>query len=228
MTTTFTLLLRADDVLRGRRWSKGSENPTRTAATLSALIFLMGAIYGAAMGSFGGISPDRIPQIVYSATKVPLLLLATFALSLPTFYVLNMLLGVGTDFRLAVRALVSTQAGIATVLASLTPYTLFFYASSSNYQAAVLFNTMVFAIASFTGQWLLRKEYRILISRNSSHLWLMWGWIAIYAFVGIQMGWLLRPFIGSPSSPCEFFRTGEEWTNAYVIVARLIWKVLIS
>jgi MFS family permease len=31
-------------------------------------------------------------------------------------------------------------------------------------------------------------------------------WIIIYALVGAQMGWVLRPFIGSPDVPFTFFR----------------------
>jgi hypothetical protein len=47
----------------------------------------------------------------------------------------------------------------------------------------------------------------------------------IYAFVGIQMGWLLRPFVGAPNQPVQFFRR-ENWDNAYVIVTRLAWEAL--
>lgn len=31
-------------------------------------------------------------------------------------------------------------------------------------------------------------------------------WILIYALVGAQMGWILRPFIGSPNLPFQWFR----------------------
>ncbi len=31
-------------------------------------------------------------------------------------------------------------------------------------------------------------------------------WTVIYGVVGAQMGWILRPFIGSPTQPFEFFR----------------------
>lgn len=31
-------------------------------------------------------------------------------------------------------------------------------------------------------------------------------WLVIYAMVGAQMGWILRPFIGSPNLPFEWFR----------------------
>ena len=34
-------------------------------------------------------------------------------------------------------------------------------------------------------------------------------WIVIYGLVGAQMGWLLRPFIGSPDLPLEWFRVRE-------------------
>ncbi|HEY3244231.1 MAG TPA: hypothetical protein VGM03_12865 [Phycisphaerae bacterium] len=34
-------------------------------------------------------------------------------------------------------------------------------------------------------------------------------WVLIYALVGAQMGWLLRPFIGSPDMPFTWFRARE-------------------
>jgi hypothetical protein len=51
------------------------------------------------------------------------------------------------------------------------------------------------------------------------------AWLITYAFVGIQMGYLLRPFVGNPDQPVSFFRE-EAWGNAYVTVAKLIWSVL--
>jgi hypothetical protein len=47
--------------------------------------------------------------------------------------------------------------------------------------------------------------------------------MVLYIFVGIQMGWVLRPFIGDPMEPVQFFRD-EAWDNAYVIVARMVWE----
>jgi hypothetical protein len=34
-------------------------------------------------------------------------------------------------------------------------------------------------------------------------------WVVIYALVGAQMGWILRPFIGSPNMPFNLFRHRE-------------------
>jgi hypothetical protein len=50
-------------------------------------------------------------------------------------------------------------------------------------------------------------------------------WIVIYVFVGIQMGWVLRPFIGDPRAPVQFFRE-DSWSNAYVVVLEMIWRVM--
>ena len=51
---------------------------------------------------------------------------------------------------------------------------------------------------------------------------MLWGWLIAYTFVGIQMGWMLRPFVGTPGIPVTFFRQ-EPFTNAYVVIAKLVF-----
>ncbi len=92
-----------DDLLRRRPWTTQTSAPGRTRA-LAACILVFGCTYGAAMGSYGGLGGDRALQLLYSAAKAPLLLLATFAICLPFFFVLNTLLGLRRDFREALRA----------------------------------------------------------------------------------------------------------------------------
>jgi hypothetical protein len=83
----------------------------------------------------------------------------------------------------------------------------------------------MFAVASMSAQWLLRRYYRPLIARHPAHRWMLRAWIFIYVFVGIQMAWVLRPFIGNPRLPVQFFRE-DSWSNAYVVVLEMIWKVM--
>ena len=215
------ILLEADDILRARSWAVGEGQTARRLVRLCLLIVVFGIIYGAVMGSFGGVFGRRFLQVVYSAAKVPLLLMLTFALSLPSFFVINTLLGLRSDFTYAVRALVATQAGLTIILASFAPFTVLWYASFVNYRAAILFNAVMFGTASISAQWLLRRFYEPLIRRNRQHRLMLRGWLVIYAFVGIQMGWVLRPFIGNPNSPTQFFRE-EAWGNAYVRLAQII------
>jgi hypothetical protein len=214
------LFLQVDSVLRGRSPSERiSSDASR--ATLAFLLIACGLIYGGVMGSYGGLSGDRVWQVGYSATKVPLMLLATFCLSLPSFFVLNTLAGLRSDFADSVRALLAAQAAVTVVLASLAPLTLVWYISVDVYEAAILFNGGMFAVATIGGQIVLRREYRRLVRRNSRHRAMLFAWMIVYIFTGIQMGWSLRPFIGDPISPVQFFRSGHT-ANAYVVVARLI------
>jgi hypothetical protein len=220
----------ADEVLRrGLTEPEGRRVSARSPSVpgFLVLILVFGMTYGGVMGTYGGLSGDRLLQVVYSAVKVPILLVATFLLSLPSFFVLNTILGLRGDFGRVVVALLATQAGLSVILASLAPITAFWYVSGSDYQPAILFNGLIFAIASLSAQWLLRREYRPLIARQVAHRWMLRTWIVIYVFVGIQMGWILRPFVGNPDVPVQFFRE-DSFTNAYVVVVEMIWSVIRS
>ena len=219
------MLLHAENVLRARPWAVEGGHTAKKLAQLGLLVVVFGIVYGAVMGSFGGVFGERFRQVVFSAVKVPLLLTGAFALSLPSFFVVNTLFGLRSDFSYSLRALLATQAGLTIVLASFAPFTVLWYVSFSNYQGAILFNTLMFGCASFTAQWLLRRFYKPLIERDRRHRLLMRAWLVIYAFVGIQMAWVLRPFIGSPHLPPQFFRQ-DAWGNAYVKLAYIIWTFI--
>jgi hypothetical protein len=49
-------------------------------------------------------------------------------------------------------------------------------------------------------------------------------WVVIYAMVGAQMGWILRPFIGSPDMPFSLFR--DRQANFFVDVFRTLGELL--
>jgi hypothetical protein len=114
---------------------------------------------------------------------------------------------------------------VAVILASLSPYTALWYASTMDYREATLFNAAMFAVASLAAQWVLRRRYATFITRNRGHQVMLRVWFAIYAFVGIQMGWVLRPFIGQPGRPVTFFRD-DAWGNAYVVILETVSTVL--
>ncbi len=195
---------------------------SRTVAIWLLAVGSGGGFYGAVMAAFGGLSAERIEQLAYSAMKVPILLLATTLLATPSFFVLNALAGLRSDFGAAFRAVLGTQAAIAVVLAALAPYTAVWYLSTADYHEATAFNALVFAVASFAAQWQLRRRYRALEEANPRHATLRRVWVYLYAFVGIQMGWFLRPFIGDPTLPPTFLRSGT-WGNAYVVIAETLW-----
>jgi hypothetical protein len=211
----------ADEVLRGR----GTEVSSPAARLTIALALSCALMYGAAMGCSGDVVCGRPLQILYSAVKLPALLVITFALSLPSFFVVNMLLGLHEDFGRVLRALATAQAALTIVLASLAPLTLLWYVSTANHDANVAFNAAAFAVAAVAAQQVLRREYRPLIAKDVRHGKLLRAWLVVYAFVGIQTAWVLRPFIGDPNRPTQLFRD-HAWGNAYEWLARMVWRLI--
>lgn len=214
-----------DDFLRGRGIFAVDAPLMGRLRWLLILLLACGLFYGAVMGTYSGLEAGRLRQLLYSGVKVPLLLLATFALCLPSFFVVNTLAGLRDDFGQALRALVATQSCVTVVLAALAPVTAFWYVSCDDYGLAILFNMVMFGVATFAAQIVVRRYYRPLIHREPRHRLLLWAWFVLYAFVGVQMGWVLRPFIGNPEAPVAFFRAGA-WGNAYVVVGGLILRAV--
>ncbi len=215
-----------------------SQNPFAThirLRTVAILVVVLGPIYGAVMGSYAWLDGHRefhqqILQMIYSALKVPMLLGITVTVSLPSIFVINSLFGLRDDFRASLSAIISAQAGLTIILASLSPLTVLFYVSNTAEQAysmAILFNALMFGVASVTAQVLLAIHFRPLIQKNARHRWIMRIWIFVYAFVGIQAGYVLRPFIGDPTAPTDFFRRAS-FQNAYVKVWELVQQVVLG
>jgi hypothetical protein len=226
------VLTLTDQFLRGRGAFDPSAPAAGRAATLLGMTLLFSAFYGALMGSFGLCASGEGRLAAYCgivAVKTPMLLLVTFILCLPSFFVLNAVAGLRDDFAEALRAVLGSIACLAIVLAAFGPVTLFFYLCTGYYDAAILLNGAVFAIAAVASLKVSRRYYGPLIRRSPRHRTLMRVWFGVYIFVAIQMAWTLRPFIGDPNpeTPVVFLRS-TQFDNAYVEVVRIIgqaWRM---
>lgn len=176
---------------------------------------------GLATGSFSVHEPARAAFMLYAAIKMPLLVLVTTALCIPAFFTLHVCLGVRREFPIALRAVLGGQAMFAVVLASLSPLIPVWYSAIENKGAAVLGAGALFGVAAVCSMIAVRRVYRHELPPRGVHRVLLLGWFALYALVGIQMGWMLRPFIGSPGLPAALFRD-DALTNGYVVVLRLL------
>ncbi len=190
------------------------------------VVMLCGGAYGAVMASYSGMAGDRLLMLLYGAVKVPLLFMSTMFIAVPFFYVLNVLLGAGDDFPDVWSGLVDYQLCVALQLAALAPVTAFLNVTYGDYHVAQGWNTLLFGAAAWNARRALVECYRPLQARRSVHAWLAKGWFVLYAFVGVQMGWDLRPFVGHPGMPVSFFR--EDIGNAYIEVARVLRDIIRS
>lgn len=208
-----------DDILHARTDVVNGRNRHLTVILL-IVICAFGAFFGAAVGSFGGARPL---QMSFSAVKFPMLLLLSFGLTIPSFYVFNALLGTHNDFRASMRAIMATQTSMTIFLAALAPLTVVWYASGSSYTSARIFNMIIFACCAWYGWIMMGRFYRPLVASNPMHSRLIKIWIFQFIFVAIQLSWILRPFIGKTSRPTNFLRE-EAWGNAYLEIGLVVLR----
>lgn len=193
-----------------------------TLRELAAVVVLLSPLFGLAMGSFD-LTGGRWLYPVFSAMKMPLMIGATWVVCLPGFVALCSVLRLREDLRECLRAIVCGQAAVACALAALAPVLVFAYVSGVSHRWALLVSGCMFAVATLAGQVVMLRRWRPLLvgGRSGRHRLLLAYWLAAYVFVGIQTGWMLRPFVGSPGIAPTFVRQ-EPFSNAYVVVAELI------
>ena len=191
----------------------------RTMFVYSA-IFL--AVFGAVIGS-----EHSVRQVLASSVKLPLLFLITALICLPTLYFFNTIFQAPLSLSQTLALLLSAITVTAVVLLAFAPVTLFFLVTTSQYQFYKLLNVAIFAISGWIGVRQLGQGMLMLTAqeRRSARVRgrMLQVWILLYAFVGTQMAWTLRPFFGAPGLPFELFRGlgGNFYTNILASLGEL-------
>ncbi|MBI5668735.1 MAG: actin-binding WH2 domain-containing protein [Chloroflexi bacterium] len=192
------------------------------AMMLSSFIFL--AIYGGVMGA-----SNSLPQVFSSALKLPVLFLITLVICTPSLYFFNLLFGSKQTILQNVALILTAVTTTSVLLLSFAPITLFFLTTTSEYQFFKLLNVAIFAISGAMGVVFLRQGYRASVDADnpegtSARRTLFILWIVLYGFVGSQMAWTLRPFMGAPSEPFQIVRQtgGNFYTNVIQSVNDLL------
>jgi hypothetical protein len=140
---------------------------------------------------------------------------------------------IGCPLRLsdAATLALSSIARTSVVLGALAPATAYFACTLPArgivvYRAVVLSQVFAFAVAGFVGVTALRGRLAAIVENRTKHTRIVCLWIAIYSFVGAQLTWILRPFLGNPGAPVEYFRPYAERiglnSNFYTAVFTLI------
>ena len=140
------------------------------------------------------------------------------------------------------------------VLSSWGPIVAFFSVSTASYPFMLLFNVLVYTIAGTLGMgFLLQTLHRLSVVDSSpppqpspespewsepsgaldpienrvlgEHVKTVFRlWVIMFALVGAQMGWVLRPFVGNPNLPFTWLRPRE--SNFFQAVFRMLQSLL--
>jgi len=227
-----------DELLRGRSLFAGEATLAKLRpGQLLLVAVVLGAVYGFFMGWYGLFSrpAPEYRQVLACMLKVPTLFLLTLFICYPSLYVFSTMLGSRLSFSGTLVLLIGIVALSIVVLASFGPIVAFFAVSTENYYFMKLLNVAFFAVAGALGVAALLKALQGLVgtpppvvepppepagppaltppaappapARRVLHVFQIW--IVIYALVGAQMGWILRPFIGKPSLAFTWFRARQ-------------------
>lgn len=194
--------------------------------TYCGFIVIGAGLYGVTVGLW------RAPvQSLYTSIKFPLLIFLTCAGNAALNGMLAQLLGSGLSFRQTSFAILMSFALVAMILGGLSPIVFFvlYHAPPLGSKNAIIGHsvmllTHVFAIA-YAGILGNRHLFRLLEktsgSRGRAYAVLL-SWLAGNLFLGSQLAWVLRPFIGSPALPLQFLRDDPLRGNFYESVGRAL------
>lgn len=165
------------------------EPSVRSALALIWITIVWSAIFSIALGSFSGWY-----QILFLFIKLPFLLLCSLLLSIAANVVFARLLGVTTAVReIAVHAL-QWVAVCAITLAALAP--IIGYASITHFghDTALLWALGLFGCAYLVS---IIRQYSQYLTWGVRHTIVLIGiWMVLYGVVLLQLGWMLRPWVG--------------------------------
>lgn len=177
-----------------------------------AIIIFGAGIYGATLGLW------RSPlQALFVAIKFPLILLLTTAFNALLNGMLAQLLGLPVRLLDSFRLILISFATAAVILAGFSPLTFFALwnapplsdqAATTNdvYSAIILLHVLAIAAAGIAANVKLLQSLRLLSGDVRRARVILFSWLAGNLLLGSQFIWNLRPFIGAPFLPVEFFR----------------------
>jgi hypothetical protein len=205
---------------------------------LARVCVMLAVGYGMCMGVYALFRPGgpEYRQVIAAAVKVPALFLLTLLVTFPSLYVFGTLLGARLGIGELLRLVVYALGVLLAVLAAFGPIVAFFSVTTTSYPFVVLLNVAVFAAAGAFGMSFLQRtlqrlaavraappaepegvvvldqpgERRPAVARPVPRVSpVFYAWMVLFGVVGAQMGWVLRPFVGSPDVPFAWFRPRE-------------------
>jgi hypothetical protein len=186
----------------------------RMAKIFFVIALAMFAIYGAVMGGTNLLQASALATkgkfllMLTSGIKVPLLFLATLLIVVSPVYVANTFVGPRLACRQVVTVLLATVAITGIVLASTATVAFFFSLTNRSYHFIKLLHVFFFAYSALVGLRFFQRCIRAAtpVAKRRRLKLLFVGTLALYAFVGMNLAWVLRPFIGNPERAFEWFR----------------------
>ena len=180
------------------------------------LIFVFTFLYGIIMGSY-----NSLIQALSTGFKIWLLISITLLICFPSFYIVQLILGSRIKIRQLLVVLLAGFVMMSVTMLAFAPIVLFFQLSGDNYHFLQLLHVAVFGFSGAFGMKVVLDALKAIFEGNDIYpkisLTVFKIWVVIFAFVGMQLSWNMRPFLGNKNSTFELFRS-ETKGNFYQTV----------
>ncbi len=199
-----------------------------------AAVFAGAGLFGAALGAW------RSPmQALYGGIKVPLVILLTTAGTVLSNAMMAPLLGLDIKFRQSLLVILFSHTIAAIIMGGFSPVLFFVVcnappvptaasASTAGHSIVLLVEVALIAFAGVVANVRLRQLLDRLSGSPPISSRIMFAWLAANLFLGAQISWLMRPFVGSPDLPVEFLRSNAFQGNFYETVFRALMNLFHS
>lgn len=190
-------------------------------------LFITSSIFFAIYGAIIGASHSWA-QALSGGIKLPAFYLLTLIICFPTLFFFNVLFGSRSTVQQHFVVLLTAVSVISVLLFSMAPVTLFFMITApDSYQFFKLLNVLIFGITGVFGVRFLYEGMQLLSEQDDigkkTRTTILRSWLFLYGFVGVQLGWFLRPFFGAPDSKFELFRAVKG--NFYLDIAQAMSEI---
>jgi hypothetical protein len=187
------------------------------------LLLIFSTVYGAIMGSYNGWL-----QALSSAVKMPVLFVLIILICFPAFFVIQTVLGSKLSLGQMISIILTGFVFMTCIMVSFSTIVAFFMITGDNYAFIKMLHVLIIAIAGFFGMRAIVEALKYSCEKKSIYpktgVQVFKIWILILAFVGAQLSWSLRPFIGSKEIPFELLR--QKGGNFYVDVIKSVFSML--
>jgi len=172
------------------------------------LLCIFSFSYGAVMGSYHSLS-----QAIASGAKVTVLFSLVLLICFPAFFIIQFILGSKLRLRQMISIILSGFVLTTAIMVSFAPISVFFLLTGGNYYFLQLMHIAIFILSGIFGMKTIVDALKFSCEKKNIYpqvgVVIFRFWVVIMAFVGIQLAWNLRPFLGDRGQPFELFREYE-------------------
>ena len=170
-------------------------------------------VYGAVLAVW------RSPLMAaYVAAKLPAVFVGSTLVVSQFCWMAALATGAGLRYREVLEAVFFAMSVAGAILLALAPVVLFFVFSAAPdsgtretmrlaHAAMMLAHIVVMGSAGTVGVALLYRSLKRRVPADCQLVLMMCLWLAAFAVVGCQLGWIMRPLVGSPNISVEFLRS---------------------